>query len=164
MIGWKHLSGPWPLLDFYRELSSGCITDWKGSDTTWEFRMHILEHLPQRLQKLLYFPEWALWHLLISKSSVPRCTFEPGGHYLRLIVLSAYLENNHFWPGFHLRPGAQIGKYSNLFAFISGLLKSLWMKLSIEHSTTCDSRTHLNHLSTSTLTKFWGLYIVDTIL
>ena len=25
--------------DFYRELSSGCITDCKGSDTTWELRM-----------------------------------------------------------------------------------------------------------------------------
>ena len=40
VIGWKHLGGPWPLSDFYRELSSGCITDWKGSDTTWELRMH----------------------------------------------------------------------------------------------------------------------------
>ena len=30
VIGWKHLGGPWPLSDFYRELSSGCITDWKG--------------------------------------------------------------------------------------------------------------------------------------
>ena len=39
VIGWKHLGGPWPLSDFYRELSSGCITDWKGSDTTWELRM-----------------------------------------------------------------------------------------------------------------------------
>ena len=39
VIGWKHLGGPWPLSDFCRELSSGCITDWKGSDTTWELRM-----------------------------------------------------------------------------------------------------------------------------
>ena len=40
VIGWKHLGGPWPLSDFYRELSSVCITDWKGSDTTWELRMY----------------------------------------------------------------------------------------------------------------------------
>ena len=44
VIGWKHLSGPWPLSDFYRELSSGCITDWKGSDTTWELRMGLYMH------------------------------------------------------------------------------------------------------------------------
>ena len=34
VIGRKHLGGPWPLSHFYRELSSGCITDYKGSDTT----------------------------------------------------------------------------------------------------------------------------------
>ena len=39
VIGWKHFGGPWPLSDFYRELSSGCITDWKGCDTTRELRM-----------------------------------------------------------------------------------------------------------------------------
>ena len=39
VIGWKYLGGPWPLSHFYREPSSGCITDCKGSDTTWELRM-----------------------------------------------------------------------------------------------------------------------------
>ena len=42
VIGWKHLGGPWPLSHFYRELSSGFITDCKGSDTTWELRMLLL--------------------------------------------------------------------------------------------------------------------------
>ena len=34
VIGLKHFGGPWPLSHFYRELTSGCITDGKGSDTT----------------------------------------------------------------------------------------------------------------------------------
>ena len=42
VIGWKDFCGIWPLSHFYRELISGCITDCKGSDITWELRMHSL--------------------------------------------------------------------------------------------------------------------------
>ena len=36
VIGWKHFGG---FSHFYRELTSGCITDLQGSDATWELRM-----------------------------------------------------------------------------------------------------------------------------
>ena len=73
VIGWKHLGGPWPLSDYYRELSSGCITDWKGSDTTWELRMSSTLLLWAWSHDLVYlFRDW--YFVILQSGSAKSCS------------------------------------------------------------------------------------------
>ena len=151
VIGWKHLGGPWPLSDFYRELSSGCITDWKGSDTIWELIMCI--QMP-----------WDIIDYLLACGLV----FVDSGQNLLIITWRNRLKRAHGWAGgakirlnvnLPSNPDATLHCFSQLWSGFHAF-NNLCLKLSKFHHHYCPVSLTLTYANQLKLYPHWSIILI----